>query len=69
MIHASAGVSGTTLVDVGNIHSIFFVVVVSRFKKRGIATLQGGVFGIVAPVGSVSFFVRLWGSFPIALDC
>ena len=35
--------------------SFFFFVVVSRFKKRGIATLQGGVFGIVAPVGSVSF--------------
>ena len=34
---------------------VVVVVVVSRFKKRGIATLQGGVFGIVAPVGSVSF--------------
>ena len=46
--------SEATLIDVEIVHFISFIFFVSRFKKRGITTLRGGVLGLVAPVGSGS---------------
>ena len=69
MIHAYAGVIDATLIDVEIVHFISFFFV-SRFKKRGITTLRGGVLGLVAPVGSGSLsLARLVRCYAVALDC
>ena len=57
--------------EVGLLTFCFFLFFfVSRFKKRGITTLRGGVLGIVAPVrsGSLSLARMLW-CFAISFDC
>ena len=61
MIHASEGVSEATLIDVEIVHFIsFFLFFVSRFKKRGITTLRGGVLGLSLLLGAV---------LSVSLDC